>query len=109
MNKVAQRGTHTLLETFSYSKRSPCRRIYLSFSNAMSLSNVWVTSSYYVDRITFELDLMAPIGKTFRKAIDINCSSGAWAMVRRTFKLNGSLPMCYIILTDIASLSTSLI
>ncbi|KAF9984169.1 hypothetical protein BGZ75_004246 [Mortierella antarctica] len=37
-------------------------------------------SSYYVDRITFELNLMAPIGKSFRKAIDINCSSGAWAM-----------------------------
>ncbi|KAF9947704.1 hypothetical protein BGZ70_002549, partial [Mortierella alpina] len=37
-------------------------------------------SPYYVDRITFELNLMAPIGKSFRKAIDINCSSGAWAM-----------------------------
>ncbi|KAK3846692.1 MAG: hypothetical protein J3R72DRAFT_225190 [Linnemannia gamsii] len=33
-----------------------------------------------MDRITFELDLMAPVGKPFRKVIDINCSSGEWAM-----------------------------
>ncbi|KAG0208842.1 hypothetical protein BGX28_000317 [Mortierella sp. GBA30] len=35
---------------------------------------------FYLDRITYELDLMAPVGKPFRKAIDINCSSGAWAL-----------------------------
>ncbi|KAG0198160.1 hypothetical protein BGX28_008387 [Mortierella sp. GBA30] len=37
-------------------------------------------SPYYLDRITYELDLMAPIGKSFRKAIDVNCGSGEWAM-----------------------------
>ncbi|KAG0379714.1 hypothetical protein BGX24_011987 [Mortierella sp. AD032] len=37
-------------------------------------------SPFYMDRITFELDLMAPVGKPFRKVIDINCSSGEWAM-----------------------------
>ncbi|KAG0052375.1 hypothetical protein BGZ90_006510 [Linnemannia elongata] len=37
-------------------------------------------SPFYVDRITYELDLMAPIAKPFRKAIDINCASGDWAM-----------------------------
>ncbi|KAF9351085.1 hypothetical protein BGX26_010818 [Mortierella sp. AD094] len=37
-------------------------------------------SPYYLDRITYELDLMAPVGRPFRKAIDINCSSGEWAM-----------------------------
>ncbi|KAI8600941.1 hypothetical protein EDD21DRAFT_305852 [Dissophora ornata] len=37
-------------------------------------------SPFYLDRITFELDLMAPVGKPFRKAIDINCGSGGWAM-----------------------------
>ncbi|KAF9574486.1 hypothetical protein EC968_006291 [Mortierella alpina] len=35
---------------------------------------------FYLDRITYELDLMSPIGKPFRKAIDVNCSSGAWAL-----------------------------
>ncbi|KAG0372894.1 hypothetical protein BGX24_012447 [Mortierella sp. AD032] len=35
---------------------------------------------FYVDRITYELDLMAPIAKPFRKAVDINCASGDWAM-----------------------------
>ncbi|KAF9125256.1 hypothetical protein BG015_004933, partial [Linnemannia schmuckeri] len=35
---------------------------------------------FYVDRITYELDLMAPIAKPFRKAIDIYCASGDWAM-----------------------------
>ena len=39
---------------------------------------------FYVDRITYELDLMAPIAKPFRKAIDINCASGDWAMVMKT-------------------------
>ncbi|KAF9179722.1 hypothetical protein BGZ51_006726, partial [Haplosporangium sp. Z 767] len=37
-------------------------------------------SPYYLDRITYELDLMAPLGKPIRKAIDINCGSGEWAM-----------------------------
>ncbi|KAF9141956.1 hypothetical protein BGX30_003711 [Mortierella sp. GBA39] len=37
-------------------------------------------SPFYVHRITYELDLMAPISKPFRKAIDINCASGDWAM-----------------------------
>ncbi|KAF9995772.1 hypothetical protein BGZ79_010511, partial [Entomortierella chlamydospora] len=37
-------------------------------------------SPYYLDRITYELDLMAPVGRPFRKAIDINCSTGEWAM-----------------------------
>ncbi|KAF9108214.1 hypothetical protein BGX27_008424 [Mortierella sp. AM989] len=37
-------------------------------------------SPFYLDRITYELDLMAPVGKGFRRAIDINCSSGEWAM-----------------------------
>ncbi|KAF9155249.1 hypothetical protein BG015_010553 [Linnemannia schmuckeri] len=37
-------------------------------------------SPFYMNRITFELDLMAPVGKPFRKVIDINCSSGEWAM-----------------------------
>ncbi|KAG0336678.1 hypothetical protein BG000_006281 [Podila horticola] len=37
-------------------------------------------SPFYIDRITFELDLMAPVGRPFRKAIDIHCSSGEWAM-----------------------------
>ncbi|KAF9896297.1 hypothetical protein BX616_007741, partial [Lobosporangium transversale] len=37
-------------------------------------------SPYYLDRITYELDLMAPVGKPFRKAIDINCNNGEWAM-----------------------------
>ncbi|KAF9097118.1 hypothetical protein BGX29_008292 [Mortierella sp. GBA35] len=36
-------------------------------------------SPFYLDRITFELDLMAPVGKP-RKIIDINCASGEWAM-----------------------------
>ncbi|KAI8346252.1 hypothetical protein B0O80DRAFT_246728 [Mortierella sp. GBAus27b] len=37
-------------------------------------------SPFYLDRITYELDLMAPVGKPFRKAIDVNCSGGEWAM-----------------------------
>ncbi|KAI1294573.1 hypothetical protein EDD11_008104 [Mortierella claussenii] len=37
-------------------------------------------SPFYVDRITYELDLMAPLTKPFRKAIDINCATGEWAM-----------------------------
>ncbi|KFH65781.1 hypothetical protein MVEG_07884 [Podila verticillata NRRL 6337] len=37
-------------------------------------------SPFYIDRITFELNLMAPVGRPFRKAIDIHCSSGEWAM-----------------------------
>ncbi|KAF9436610.1 hypothetical protein BGZ76_003451 [Entomortierella beljakovae] len=37
-------------------------------------------SIFYMDRITYELDLIAPVGRPFRKAIDINCASGAWAM-----------------------------
>ncbi|KAF9577618.1 hypothetical protein BGW38_007070 [Lunasporangiospora selenospora] len=37
-------------------------------------------SPYYLDRVTYELDLIAPFGKPFRKAIDINCASGEWAM-----------------------------
>ncbi|KAI8596238.1 hypothetical protein EDD21DRAFT_343716 [Dissophora ornata] len=37
-------------------------------------------SPFYLDRITYELDLMAPIGKPFRKAIDINCNAGEWAL-----------------------------
>ncbi|KAG0336219.1 hypothetical protein BG000_006824 [Podila horticola] len=37
-------------------------------------------SPFYFDRITFELDIMAPAGKTLRKAIDINCAAGDWAM-----------------------------
>ncbi|KAF9333500.1 hypothetical protein BG006_003512 [Podila minutissima] len=37
-------------------------------------------SPFYIDRIAFELDLMAPVGRPFRKAIDIHCSSGEWAM-----------------------------
>ncbi|KAG0300768.1 hypothetical protein BGZ98_008911 [Dissophora globulifera] len=37
-------------------------------------------SPFYLDRITYELDLMAPAGKSFRKAIDINCNTGEWAM-----------------------------
>ncbi|KAF9992613.1 hypothetical protein BGZ65_012018, partial [Modicella reniformis] len=37
-------------------------------------------SPFYLDRITYELDLMAPVGKGFRKAIDVNCSTGEWAM-----------------------------
>ncbi|KAF9087177.1 hypothetical protein BGX23_008304 [Mortierella sp. AD031] len=32
------------------------------------------------ESITYELDLMAPVAKPFRKAIDINCVSGDWAM-----------------------------
>ncbi|KAF9923397.1 hypothetical protein FBU30_006553 [Linnemannia zychae] len=32
------------------------------------------------ESITYELDLMAPIAKPFRKAIDIYCASGDWAM-----------------------------
>ncbi|KAG0256915.1 hypothetical protein BG011_004246 [Mortierella polycephala] len=35
---------------------------------------------FYLNRITYELDLMAPFGRPFRKAIDVNCSSGEWAM-----------------------------
>lgn len=42
-----------------------------------------VTSPFYFDRITFELDIMAPVGKTLRKAIDINCAAGDWAMVKK--------------------------
>ncbi|KAF9108160.1 hypothetical protein BGX27_008435, partial [Mortierella sp. AM989] len=37
-------------------------------------------SPFYLDRITYELDLMAPVGRSFRKAIDINCNTGDWAM-----------------------------
>ncbi|KAG0078884.1 hypothetical protein BGZ93_003326, partial [Podila epicladia] len=37
-------------------------------------------SPFYFDRITFELDIMAPVGKTLRKAIDINCAAGEWAV-----------------------------
>ncbi|KAF9271042.1 hypothetical protein BGZ74_006582, partial [Mortierella antarctica] len=37
-------------------------------------------SPFYFDRITFELDIVAPVGKTLRKAIDINCAAGDWAM-----------------------------
>ena len=36
---------------------------------------------FYLDRITYELDLMAPVGKPLRKMIDVNCSSGEWALV----------------------------
>lgn len=46
---------------------------------------VGLHSPFYMDRITFELDLMAPVGKPFRKVIDINCSSGEWAMVTSRF------------------------
>ncbi|KAF9180946.1 hypothetical protein BGZ51_005782 [Haplosporangium sp. Z 767] len=35
---------------------------------------------FYLNRITYELDLMAPVGRPFRKAIDVNCSSGEWAL-----------------------------
>ncbi|KAF9414757.1 hypothetical protein BGZ94_000295 [Podila epigama] len=31
-------------------------------------------------RITYELDLEAPVSKPLRKAIDVNCTSGDWAM-----------------------------
>ncbi|KAF9201294.1 hypothetical protein BGZ49_008451 [Haplosporangium sp. Z 27] len=37
-------------------------------------------SPFYLDRITYELDLMAPIGRPLRRVIDINCASGGWAM-----------------------------
>ncbi|KAG0317475.1 hypothetical protein BGZ99_006289 [Dissophora globulifera] len=40
-------------------------------------------SPFYVDRITYELDLMPPIQsfqRPFRNVIDINCTTGEWAM-----------------------------
>ncbi|KAF9198968.1 hypothetical protein BGZ49_000082 [Haplosporangium sp. Z 27] len=45
----------------------------------------WIIPVYpdeldHPERITYELDLMAPVGRPFRKAIDINCNNGEWAM-----------------------------
>ncbi|KAF9996909.1 hypothetical protein BGZ65_007521, partial [Modicella reniformis] len=37
-------------------------------------------SPFYLDRITYELGLMAPIAKPFKRAIDVNCGSGEWAL-----------------------------
>ncbi|KAG0244254.1 hypothetical protein B0O80DRAFT_115796 [Mortierella sp. GBAus27b] len=37
-------------------------------------------SPYYLDRITYELDLLAPVAKPFKRVIDVNCASGDWTL-----------------------------
>ncbi|KAF9970727.1 hypothetical protein BGZ73_006508 [Actinomortierella ambigua] len=83
----------TLAQRFPTNPREAEKRTFIhnwmqktEEANQLSYDNVYrdelddVNSPFFINRITYELGIMASIGKHCRKIIDVNCSGGEWAL-----------------------------